>query len=394
MSCCVLAACKEQVCEVVNSILSARPSQLRDCYDSRDPRATLYSCAACGVRPIATPLSPHRRIALDDLVRVFEYESVLAACAVSTKAAAAALFTKRQMERIATGRRHVDSSGITADKMLDYFESQDIPDDGGPVTYRCFHLHRHLVDEHVGCAYADPQSATSSTDIPDAPCASCTAVARARLELGADALSAQLAAVAIDCPETPATVDNPARAALRSELGRLLAQLASYDEQIRVASTRLDADGLGDETRALCSEEIAALRAAQVTPVLVSVATRRIMHTHRRAVDEHVGCPCSGAMSDSDEAPISAHAPCALCADDEARGSDPVPGRSALLCAACAHANDNWTTPTESIAAGFPARLAEKFRYARPHAARGADNRDLARSHARTEAIGCQCREW
>jgi hypothetical protein len=123
----VLAACKEQVCEVVNSILSARPSQLRDCYDSRDPRATLYSCAACGVRPIATPLSPHRRIALDDLVRVFEYESVLAACAVSTKAAAAALFTKRQMERIATGRRHVDSSGIMADKVLDYFGSQDSP---------------------------------------------------------------------------------------------------------------------------------------------------------------------------------------------------------------------------------------------------------------------------
>ena len=75
------------------------------------------------------------------------------------------------MERIATGRRHVDSSGITADKMLDYFESQDIPDDCGPVTYRCFHLHRQFVDEHVGCAYADPQSATSSTDIPDAPCA-------------------------------------------------------------------------------------------------------------------------------------------------------------------------------------------------------------------------------
>ena len=93
----VLAACKEQVCEVVHSILSARPSQLRDCYDSRDPRATLYSCAACGVRPIATPLSPHRRIALDDLVRVFEYESVLAACAVSTKAAAAALFNKEQI---------------------------------------------------------------------------------------------------------------------------------------------------------------------------------------------------------------------------------------------------------------------------------------------------------
>jgi hypothetical protein len=48
-------------------------------------------CAA-----IATPLSPHRRIALDDLVRIFqvEYESVLAACGVSTKAAAAALFTK------------------------------------------------------------------------------------------------------------------------------------------------------------------------------------------------------------------------------------------------------------------------------------------------------------
>jgi len=96
------------------------------------------------------------------------------------------------MERIATGRRHVDSSGITAYKMLDYFESQDIPDDGGPVTYRCFHLHRHLVDEHVGCAYADPQRATSSTVILDAPCASCTVVARARLELGADALSDSL----------------------------------------------------------------------------------------------------------------------------------------------------------------------------------------------------------
>ena len=235
--------------------------------------------------------------------------------------------------------------------MLDYFESQDRPADGGPVTHRCFHLHRQFVDEHLGCPLADPRSVTSSTDIPDAPCASCTAVARARLELGADALSAQLAAVANDCPETPATVDNPARAALRSELGRLLAQLASYDEQIRVASTRLDADGLGEEARALCSAEIAFLRAARVTPVLVFVTTRRKMHTHRRAVDEHVGC--SGVMSDSDEAPPSPHAPCALCADDEARGCVPVPGRSALLCAACAHANDRWTTPTESIAAGF-----------------------------------------
>ena len=276
---------------------------------------------------------------------------MLAACAVSTKAAAA-LFTKKQMERIATGRRHVDSSGITADKMLDYFESQDRPADGGPVTHRCFHLHRQFVDEHVGCPHADPRSATSSTDIPDAPYASCTAVARARLELGADTLSAQLAAVTIDCPETP-TVDNPARAALRSEQRRLLAQLASYDEQIRVASTRLDADGLGEEAKPLCSEKVAFLRAARVTPVLVSVTTRRKMHTHRRAVDKHVGSPCSGVMSDSDEAPLSPHAPCALCADDEARGCVPVPGRSALLCAACADANDRWTTPTESIAAGF-----------------------------------------
>ena len=56
---------------------------------------------------------------------------------------------------------------------------------------------------------------------------------------------------------------------------------------------------------------------------------------------------------DSDEAPLSPHAPCALCADDEAIGCVPVPGRSALLCAACADANDRWTTPTESIAAGF-----------------------------------------
>ena len=181
----------------------------------------------------------------------------------------------------------------------------------------------------------------------------CVVYGTVRLELGADALSTQLAAVTIDCPETPATVDNAARAALRCELGRLLAQLASYDEQIRVASTRLDADGLGEEAKPLCSEKVAFLRAARVTPVLVSVTTRRKMHTHRRAVDTHVGSPCSGVMSDSDEAPLSPHAPCALCADDEARSGVPVPGRSALLCAACADANDRWTTPTESIAAVF-----------------------------------------
>ena len=33
----VIAAFKEKVCEVVNSILTARPSQFRDCYDSRNP---------------------------------------------------------------------------------------------------------------------------------------------------------------------------------------------------------------------------------------------------------------------------------------------------------------------------------------------------------------------
>ena len=86
---------------------------------------------------------------------------------------------------------------------------------------------------------------------------------------------------------------------------------------------------------------------------LVSVTTRRKMHTHRRAVDEHVACPCSGVMSDNDEAPLSPHAPCALCTNDEAIGCVPVPGRSALLCAACADAIDRWTTPTKSIAAGF-----------------------------------------
>ena len=93
---------REQVCEVVNSILTARPS-LQAVRRERCAIPAIHSCAACGVRPIATPLSPHRRIALDDLVRVFEYESVLAASAVSTKAAAAALFTKKQMERICNG---------------------------------------------------------------------------------------------------------------------------------------------------------------------------------------------------------------------------------------------------------------------------------------------------
>ena len=81
----------------------------------------------------------------------------------------------------------------------------------------------------------------------------CVVYGSVPLKLGVDALSTQLAAVTIDCPETPATVDNaaPGRAALRCELGRLLAQLASYDEQIRVFSARLDADGLGEEARAL-----------------------------------------------------------------------------------------------------------------------------------------------
>ena len=54
------------------------------------PACKSHSYAACGVRPIATPHSPHRRIAFDDLVGVFEYESGLAASAVSTKAAATA----------------------------------------------------------------------------------------------------------------------------------------------------------------------------------------------------------------------------------------------------------------------------------------------------------------
>ena len=134
----------------------------------------------------------------------------------------------------------------------------------------------------MGCPLADPRSATSSTDIPDAPCASCTAVARARIELGADAHFAQVVAVTIDCPETPATVYNPARAAPRSELGRLLAQLARYDEQIRVASTRLDADGLG-QARALCSEEIAFLRAARARLRDYSAQNAHTSQSSRRA---------------------------------------------------------------------------------------------------------------
>ena len=72
----LLDVCKAQVTAIVTSLLSARPSQLSECYDARDLRAPLYSCATCGVRPIARPLSPHRRIALGDLVPVFEYVRV------------------------------------------------------------------------------------------------------------------------------------------------------------------------------------------------------------------------------------------------------------------------------------------------------------------------------
>ena len=49
-------------------------------------------------------------------------------------ASAAALFTKKQVKRIASGRRHVDLSGITADKMLDYYESQDSAGDRALTT--------------------------------------------------------------------------------------------------------------------------------------------------------------------------------------------------------------------------------------------------------------------
>ena len=60
-------------------------------------------------------------------------------------------------------------SGITADKMLDYYESQDSAGDRVLVTHRCFHLHRQFVDEHLGCSYADPLSVSSSTAVSDAP---------------------------------------------------------------------------------------------------------------------------------------------------------------------------------------------------------------------------------
>ena len=93
----LLDVCKAQVTYIVTSTLSARPSQLNECYDACDPPAPLYSCAACGVRPIANPLSPRRRIALGDLVRVFEYEYVLAAC--SAKAAAERRKSRRHCDR-------------------------------------------------------------------------------------------------------------------------------------------------------------------------------------------------------------------------------------------------------------------------------------------------------
>ena len=168
----VIAACKEQVCEVVNSILPARPS----CYDSRDPRANLIAMqhAACGPSPRRT-------------LRTVVSLSTTSWGSLSTNQGWQLVQSQRRRQQLrnATGRRHVDSSGITADKMLDYFESQDRPADGGPITHRCFHLHCQFVDEHEGCPHADPRSAASSTDIPDAPWESCTAVARARLELGA-----------------------------------------------------------------------------------------------------------------------------------------------------------------------------------------------------------------
>ena len=308
----VLDACKAQVCDVVSSILNAqaRTTQLSNCYDARDPRAALYSCAACGRRPVAKPSSPFRRIALIDLVQVFEYESVLAASENSTKAAAAALFTRKQIERIASGKRHVDSSGITADKMLDYYESQDCSDGpGGSVTHRCFHLHRQFVDEHVGCSLADPLSATSTTVVPDASCLSCTAAARARLELGATAISEQLAALTAvnDGFEENDSAESSNQAALRSELERLLAQLTHYDELISAACNRLGAGGMSEEAQAQCHTDIAEMRVARVTPVPILVPTRRKLHTHGRAVDEHLGCPCNhGDTSDGDTLQVPA----------------------------------------------------------------------------------------
>ena len=82
---CVLRDCEAEVAAIVHSIRAARPAQLSGYYSTRDPLAPLHSCASCGRREIAEQ-PPHVRVPLADLVRVFEYESVMAADAFSAAA--------------------------------------------------------------------------------------------------------------------------------------------------------------------------------------------------------------------------------------------------------------------------------------------------------------------
>ena len=99
----LLDVCKAQVTAIVTSLLSARPSQLSECYDARDLRASLYSCAAsvCGPLP-----GRYLRIAVS-----LSATSCRCSSTSVLAASAAALFTKKQMKRIASGRRHVDFNG-------------------------------------------------------------------------------------------------------------------------------------------------------------------------------------------------------------------------------------------------------------------------------------------
>ena len=158
-----------------------------------------------------------------------------------------------------------------------------------PPRTACFTSTVNFIDEHEGCTHADPQSASSSTVVPDAVCSACTAATRALLELGADGLAARLAAV--DAVADDDEAGNAVRVAQRIELGRLIAQVSLYDAQIAVLSAEHADAGLSEETSAKGVNHIAALRAARISPVPVSVPTRRTLHTHRRAVDEHIAAP-------------------------------------------------------------------------------------------------------
>ena len=183
----VIARCSAEVMAIVSGMQDARPRQLAEYYDARDPRRALYSCAACGVREYTREDDAYERFTLECLAPVFEYSKILEASGEGEHATPSAKFTRLQQHRMAHARSFVDAkSGVSCDNMLDFFKhpvkthpvvhvSDCMTPDGSSscdCAYRYFHLHRRFVD---------PPFSDLGTGVPSGPdysallCARCAA---------------------------------------------------------------------------------------------------------------------------------------------------------------------------------------------------------------------------